>query len=205
MTCESVSPSPDRAGRYYVRFSGGAALRLYAQTVAEFALAPGRELTEAEYAQLRQTAGELSAKNRAVRIVAAADVSRRDLERRLVQKGEDPDQARQAVAWMADLDLVDDREVAKRLAARCAAKGYGLTRARQVLYEKQIPKAYWDEALADYPDQNEAIENYLRAHLSEDGDPKATQRVVNALLRRGHSYGDIRRALAALDAETENL
>ena len=198
MKCDSLSASPDRAGRYVAKFSDGTVLRLYPQVVADFALAAGRELTEEEFARLRKAAGELSAKNRAVRIVAAADVSRRDLERRLVQKGEDPDQARQAVDWMEELNLVDDRETARRIAARCAAKGYGLGRARQALYEKQIPKQLWDEVLADYPDQTEALEDYLRANLPDDGDPKETQRVVNALLRRGHSYGDIRRALDSL-------
>ena len=67
-----------------------------ALTVA-IGLYTGKELSEAEMERLREAAGQMSAKMRAVRIVSASSVSRRDLEERLVRKGEDPAQAKEAV------------------------------------------------------------------------------------------------------------
>ena len=154
---------------------------------------------------LRNAAGEMSAKMRAVRIVSASSVSRRDLEQRLIQKGESPNQARQAVEWMADLDLLDDRKTAEQVVSRCISKGYGLSRAKQALYEKRIPKEYWEEALSDYPDQSENIMEYLKSRLDAQSDPKDVKRAVDALLRKGHSYGAIRRQLDRLDFETEEF
>ena len=90
---------------------------------------------EQEAEALRTAAGQMSAKMRAVRIVSAARVSRRDLEARLVRKGEDPQQAKEAVAWMEDLHLVDDRATAEQVVSSCISKGYGLMRAKQALYE----------------------------------------------------------------------
>ncbi len=205
MKVESLKTAPDRAGRYWVTFDDGSKMGLYRQTVEDFALYSGKELDEQEAEALRTAAGQMSAKMRAVRIVSAASVSRRDLEARLVRKGEDPQQAKEAVAWMEDLHLVDDRATAEQVVSSCISKGYGLARAKQALYEKRIPKEYWDEALADYPDQTEKITAFLKSRLDADSDEKQVRRAVDALIRRGHSYGVIRRALDALSFDTEDF
>ena len=205
MKVESLKTSPDRAGRYWVTFDDGSKMGLYRQTVEDFALYSGKELDEQEAEALRTAAGQMSAKMRAVRIVSAASVSRRDLEARLVRKGEDPQQAKEAVAWMEDLHLVDDRATAEQVVSSCISKGYGLARAKQALYEKRIPKEYWDEALADYPDQTEKSTAFLKSRLDADSDEKQVRRAVDALIRRGHNYGTIRRALDALSFDTEDF
>ncbi len=205
MKVESLKTAPDRAGRYWVTFDDGSKMGLYRQTVEDFALYSGKELDEQEAEALRTAAGQMSAKMRAVRIVSAASVSRRDLEARLVRKGEDPQQAKEAVAWMEDMHLVDDRATAEQVVSSCISKGYGLMRAKQALYEKRIPKEYWDEALADYPDQTEKITAFLKSRLDADSDEKQVRRSVDALIRRGHSYGTIRRALDALSFDTEDF
>ena len=205
MKVESLKTAPDRTGRYWVTFDDGSKMGLYRQTVEDFALYSGKELDEQEAEALRTAAGQMSAKMRAVRIVSASSVSRRDLEARLVRKGEDPQQAKEAVAWMEDLHLVDDRATAEQVVSSCISKGYGLARAKQALYEKRIPKEYWDEALADYPDQTEKITAFLKSRLVADSDEKQVRRAVDALIRRGHSYGTIRRALDALSFDTEDF
>ena len=121
------------------------------------------------------------------------------------RKGEDPQQAKEAVAWMEDLHLVDDRATAEQVVSSCISKGYGLMRAKQALYEKRIPKECWDEALADYPDQTEKITAFLKSRLDADSDEKQVRRAVDALIRRGHNYGTIRRALDALSFDTEDF
>ena len=130
-------------------FEDGTKLGLYRQTVEDFSLYIGKELSEEEKEQLLTAAGKMSAQMRAVRIVSATSVSKRDLEERLVRKGEDPEQAKEAVQWMEDLHLVDDRNTAEQVVHSCISKGYGLQRAKQALYEKRIPKQYWDA----FPDQ----------------------------------------------------
>ena len=205
MRIDSLSSAPDRAGRFRVQFSDGTVMRLYRQTVEDFSLYTGCEMTEDAYAKLREAAGQMSAKMRAVRIVSASSVSCKDLERRLVQKGEDPRQAKAAVEWMEDLNLLDDRETARQVVERCIRKGYGLARAKQALYEKRIPKEFWEDTLQDYPDQSDEICDFLREKLSEDSDPREVKRAIDALIRRGHSYGLIRRCLGQLRFDTDDL
>lgn len=188
-----------------MRFEDGSTMRLYRQTVQDFGLYPGLELDDAQMKKLREAAGAMSAKMRAVRIVSASSVSKRDLEQRLIRKGEDPTQAKAAVAWMADLDLVDDRKTAQQVVARCISKGYGLARAKQALYEKRIPKEYWEEALADYPDQSDAITGFLRERLKGGYSEKELKKAIDALIRRGHSYGRIRSSLEELSLDCEDI
>lgn len=205
MRIEHLATAPDRAGRFTLRLDDGTSLRLYRQTVEDFGLYAGLELSEETLKKLRRAAGEMSAKMRAVRIVSASSVSRRDLEERLVRKGEDALDAKRAVEWMEDLNLLDDRVTAEQVVRSCAAKGYGLARAKQALYEKRIPRELWEEALADYPDQSDKIEQFLRARLGRESDRREVKRAVDALIRRGHSYGSIRAVLADMQLDTEEF
>ena len=186
-----------------MRFDNGQTLRLYRQTMQDFCLYPGLELTEEQWQKLQTAAGEMSAKMRAVRIVSASSVSCKDLEQRLIHKGEDPHQARQAVQWMEDLDLLDDRKTARQVVDRCISRGYGLAKAKQALYEKRIPKEYWQEALEDYPDQSEKIAAFLSSRLGDCREEREVRRATDALLRRGHSYSQIRQALQMLSCEAD--
>ncbi len=188
-----------------MHFEDGSSMRLYRQTVEDFGLYPGLELDEQTLKALRSAAGAMSAKMRAVRIVAATSVSKKDLEQRLVRKGEDPAQAKAAVQWMTDLHLLDDRTTAEQVVQSCARKGYGLARAKQMLYEKRIPRELWEDALADYPDQTETIAAFLRARLGAGRDQRQVRKAMDALLRRGHSYGDIRRGMDRLSLDTDEF
>lgn len=205
MRIEYLKTAPDRSGRYTLRFEDGTVLRLYRQTLEDFGLYTGQELTDAQHRKLLAAASEMSAKMRAVRIVSATNVSKKDLENRLIQKGEDPHQARNAVGWLSELHLIDDSATAETVVRSCIAKGYGMARAKQVLYEKRIPRELWEAALEDYPDQTEKITDFLRARLNGSTDPKLQKKAIDALLRRGHSYGAIRQALNALSLDTDNF
>ena len=205
MRIDLLKTSPDRSGRYAVKFEDGSIMRLYRQTVEDFGLYTGKEVSEADMESLLEAAGKMSAKMRAVRIVSATSVSKKDLQQRLIHKGEDPDQAREAVQWMSDLNLLDDSKVAEQVVARCIAKGYGLARAKQALFEKKIPKEFWEDALADYPDLEEKIEDFLRSRITDPRDPREVKRAVDALLRRGHSYGAVRRVLNQLQLDNEDF
>ena len=60
MRIESLKTSPDRAGRYWVTFEDDSRLGLYRQTVEDFGLYAGKELSEEEHASLLTAAGKMS-------------------------------------------------------------------------------------------------------------------------------------------------
>ena len=88
MTIEKLEPLARRPHWVAIHFSDGTTLKTQDYVAAEQGLFTGQALSEAEHQALLEAVGRASAKARAVRMISAAGHSRRELERRLVQKGE---------------------------------------------------------------------------------------------------------------------
>jgi len=182
-------------------FEDGKRLKAPAFKVVELGLTPGAEVTPEVFLALENAQSLASCKERAVRILTASGLSKKELQKRLVQKGESGEDAEAAVAWLEELHLIDDLETAKQLVRSACLRGYGAARAKSILYEKGIPKELWDEALAELSEMDDAIDTFLRRKL--DGrtlDAKQIKKTVDALLRRGHSYHDIQAGLRRYEA-----
>ena len=182
-------------------FEDGKRLKAPAFKVVELGLTPGAEVTPEAFLALENAQSLASCKERAVRILTASGLSKKELQKRLVQKGESGEDAEAAVAWLEELHLIDDLETAKQLVRSASMRGYGAARAKSILYEKGIPKELWDEALAELSEIDDAIDTFLRRKL--DGrtlDAKQIKKTVDALLRRGHSYHDIQAGLRRYEA-----
>ena len=203
MRIEALIQSARPGGRLRIRFADGSTLAVLPSVAADFGLCAGDDLTDEQLSALRAAAAEASAKARAVRIISTTGVTKRDLERRLVQKGESAENAKNAVDWLDEMKLLDDREVARQIVQRGAAKGYGAARIRQMLYEKQVPKRYWDEALAQMPEMDEALDRFLEKKLGGSADRADVDKAVQAAARRGFSWPEIRSALQRYNANLE--
>lgn len=182
-------------------FEDGKRLKAPAFKVVELGLTPGAEVTPEVFLALENAQSLASCKERAVRILTASGLSKKELQKRLVQKGESGEDAEATVAWLEELHLIDDLETAKQLVRSACLRGYGAARAKSILYEKGIPKELWDEALAELSEMDDAIDTFLRRKL--DGrtlDAKQIKKTVDALLRRGHSYHDIQAGLRRYEA-----
>lgn len=196
MKIDAIEQSKRAREKLRVRFDDGTSMLVPVSLVTELRLCAGLELSEAALQSLRDSCALASAKERAVRIVSVSAVSQRELEHRLVRKGESEEHAQEAVKWLSDLRLLDDRQVAEQIVRSGAAKGYGAARIRQMLFEKRVPRELWDEALAALPTQDDAIDSFLRRRFrGKTPDRAECKRATDALLRRGHSWSDIRRAL----------
>ena len=177
-------------------FEDGTRLKAPAFSVAELGAFAGRELTEEELRRLRTDAAKARTKERAVRTVAASAVSEKELQKRLVQKGSTQEDAEETVEWLRELHLLSDADTAAQLVRSAAAKGYGRARIKSILYEKGIPKELWDAAMDELPEMDGAIDKFL--HQKLDGrtiDDKLVKKTADALLRRGHSWQDVRDGL----------
>ena len=51
----------------------------------------------------------------------------------------------------------------------------------------------------------EKIQEFLLARLDRDSDEKQKKRAIDALIRRGHSYGVIKKAMESLSFEAEDV
>ena len=204
MRVEAIEPTRSPQGKLRVRFDSGESLLMLPAAIAELGLYAGMELPDAAMDSIKETGGAASAKERAVRIVSAASVTKKELRHRLVQKGETEEHADEAVKWLSELHLLDDRQTAAQIVRSGAARGYGAARIRQMLYEKRVPRELWDEALELLPPQDDAIDTFLQRRFRGNTPDRAEiKRATDALLRRGHSWEDIRRALSRYTSEEE--
>ncbi len=204
MKIEAIEPTRSPHGRLRLRFDDGSTMMVLPAVIAELGLYEGLEIPEGAMQSVLETAQQASAKERAVRIISASNVTKRELYHRLVQKGETEEHAEEAIAWLDELHLLNDRAVAENIVRSGLAKGYGESRIRQMLYEKRVPKAIWDEVLADLPEQDGAIDEFLqRRFRGKTPDRADCKRAADALMRRGHSWSDIKKALGRYAPDEE--
>lgn len=200
MTLTEIAAAPDRGGRHRVTFSDGTILKLFPSVIGDLGLYTGRELSEEEMEEVVRAGRKADAKMRAVRVISATTVSGRDLEERLRHKGASAEDAAEAVQWLEELHLLNDAQAARQIVARGVRRGYGEKRIRQMLYEKKVPREYWEEALLEMPPMDDAVDAFLRARLHGAPDQKELRRTIDALLRRGFSWNEIKEGLRRYDA-----
>lgn len=206
MRIERVQASAHKKGRVLVFLEDGACLRITEQELLDFGLRSGDELDDKTLQKLKEAAGVSNVKATAADLVGKRAMSRRDLERKLQDRGASETEARYAAEWMEAIGAINDADYAAVLARHCADLGYGPQRVREKLYEKGVPRELWDDALDTLPDSAGQIDAFLERKLrGRVPDQREKKRLCDALLRRGFSWGDIRAAWSRLGAEiTEN-
>lgn len=146
-----------------------------------------------------------AAKQKALSLLDKRDYSRAELLRKLTEKGYADAAAQAAVDRLTELGFVDDGRYAPIVVRHYAAKGYGRARVRMELQRRGIPKALWDTALEEMPEQDETLDRLLRARLrgAMPDDRDALKRATDALQRRGYGWEEISAAVSRLRTESE--
>ena len=172
------------------------------QELLTFGLRSGDELDEATLTRLKEAAGVSNIKTTAADLVGRRAMSRRDLEKKLQEKGASETEARYAGEWLEAIGALDDGAYAAALVRHCGDMGYGPRRAREKLREKGVPQELWDEALDELPPDGEQIDRFLQSKLhGRSPEDKEKKRLTDALLRRGFSWGEVRSAWGRYGSE----
>ncbi len=183
--------------RYTVYVDGEYFYILDAEVLTENHVREGMEVTEAFLEQLKEDAQLRRARERAFYLLSYRDHSEQELYQKL-RRNVSEEAAAQTVAKMLELGLLDDERYAGKLA------DYYLNQKqwseRKSLYEMRR-KGISDsvarlalEACEVQPEEQlrRLIDTKYARYL---GDQKGNQKVINALLRLGFSYGDVRAAV----------
>lgn len=203
MRIDRIEASQHKRGRVLVFLEDGACLKITEQELLDFGLRAGDELDKPTLDRLKEAAGVSNVKATAADLIGKRAMSRRDLERKLQEKGASEAEARYAAEWLEAIGAINDADYAALLVRHCAQLGYGPARIRDKLYEKGVPRELWEDALDTLPDQSEDVDRFLRSKLrGELPDEKEKKRLTDALLRRGFSWGDVRAAWNRLGSET---
>ena len=188
MLIDKLTVSEKRADRFALLFDNGTEIKVSAGQIAEFGLYSGRELTNDEYAALREGMDRSISKTRAMRILGTRNLSAREVERRLIVKGESTETARETVEWLEKTGLIDDEEYAAGIVSYYSGKGYGAARIRNELFTRGIPRGMWENAFNKLKKPEEAVTHYLDKKLKGSADKDDIRKAVNSLCSRGFSY-----------------
>ena len=200
---EKVVPSKNKRDAFELHFASGEVLRCTAAQVADFALFGGKELTGEEYEAVQAASRLAKAKERAAALLAYRAMSAGELERKLIEKGETPEDSREAVDWLGRLGALDDFEYAKSVVRHYSVKGWGAGRIKEEFYRRHIPREFWEEALEELDGEDEKIAKFIERRMATRGnDPKERKKTADALYRRGFSWDSIKRVMAGYYEES---
>ncbi len=203
MRIEQIKESQRKKGRLLVRLEDGNVLRVTEEELLRFGLRAGMELDEETAEALQASARASAARAAAASIIGSRALSKQELTRRLVKKGNEASDAQAAADWLEDIGAVNDADYAASLARHYGGRGYGPARVREELRRRGVDRALWDAALEEMPEAAEALDKLIRKTCrGELSDPREKKRVSDALLRRGFGWSEVR---AAMGRYTEML
>ena len=202
MRIERIEKSKHKQERVLVYLEGGDLLRITEGELLRFGLYKGLDISPETVVQLQKSGTRSETRVRAVNMVSARPLSKKELTRRLVQKGASAEDADAAADYLENVGALDDAAYAAMLVRHYSARGYGAARIRDELSRRGVPREKWDAALSAAPDAQETLSRLIASKtrgqaLDEDG----LRRLSAALVRRGFPWGEVWRALRAAGAE----
>lgn len=202
MRIERIEASRHKKGRVLVFLEDGACLKITEQELLDFRFRAGDELDEETLERLKDAAGLSNARTAAADLIGRRAMSRRDLEKKLREKGAGEAEARYAAEWMEAIGAINDAEYAAALVRYYGGRGYGPSYIREKLHEKGVPRELWEEALEELPQGGDQIDSFLASKLrGRTPDEKEKRRLTNALLRRGFPWGEVKAAWRRMGEE----
>lgn len=203
MKVERIERSKHKQERVLVYLEGGDLLRVTEDELLHFGLHIGLDISPEDVVQLQNAGARSETRVRAANMISARPLSKKELTRRLSEKGASERDAEETADWLESIGALDDAAYAAMLVRHYGAQGYGAARIRDELFKRGVPRALWDGALAGF-DAGESAVRFVRARLrGKIPDEREKQRLFAALQRRGFSWGEARDALAAVHAEIE--
>ena len=154
----------------------------------------GLECDEAFLEDLREQAERRKARERAFYLLEYRDHTRKELVDKLV-KSVSPEIAEQTADRMEELGYLDDRKYAKQYAAvLLEQKKMSKRAALYKMQQKGIDRALAEEIFADMDiDPREQIRELIEQKYERYlVDRKGLQKTVNALMRLGYNYYDVK-------------
>lgn len=146
--------------------------------------------------------GQLSLKGRALKLLAAREHSRRELERKLAPHEAEPGQLKTALDELQSRGFIDEQRVVDSVVHRRSAR-LGAARIRQELQAKGVDAERVAAAVAGLQasEAERAREVWRRKFGTPPADARERAKQARFLLARGFSAESVRRALAWDEAD----
>jgi len=161
----------------------------------------GEEFTDEEFEPIRARAQLLDGIRKSVDILSRKDYSRKELTRKLCDKGIPEDAATAAVSFMIQKGYQDDYRYARRL-AELGKNTYGKKRVEQILFhhgiDRETAKDVLEEVFPEAESEWDSLDRQLQkaAKGKDPSDPQQKNKIFAKLARLGYSPSAISAALS---------
>ncbi len=200
MTITDIKQQVKNQERYSIYIDGKFSFGLSELALMNSGLRVGRELDQAELAELKDTAKSDKAYNQCLGLIARRPRSEWEIREYLKRKEYDPELIDQQVdrlyksKWLNDLDFarrwVENRRLLKSTSKR---------RLHQELKMKRVPDSIIQQALEeDDTDETEVLRN-LVARKRQQSRYQDAQKLMAYLMRQGYNYGQVKDAMSIQD------
>ena len=196
MIIKSVKQIEGKKDSFTVVFDEGTELQVNVAQIADFGIHSGRVLTDEEYDELRESLSQGTSKARAMRMLAGRSLSAREIEKRLVGKGDSRETAGQTVEWLEEIGMVDDPAYAMSVVSYYSGKAYGKARIRDELFKRGIDRELWEDAMSAVEEKDDPAHDFVSKKLRGSRDKAELSRAADTLCRRGFSYDEARAAVS---------
>lgn len=155
-----------------------------------------QEVTSSEFNEIAHKIGERRAYNQAVSYLSRRDHTEREITEKLKLKGYGS-YSEEVCSKLKMQGYLDDERFAKMYIRELMnLKNYGKKRLQQELVRKGVDREIISELLAETEIPEDRLKEIIRKKYLRNLDTeKGVQKTINALLRLGYSYGEIRDAL----------
>lgn len=195
MTITAIEPRKKGLSALYI--DGEFALKIDTETLIKNRIDVGTQIDDDTLYDIINQADIKRAKDKAMWLISYRDHSKKELIDK-VSKTCSKQAAQKAVQRLQELGLVNDEAFAKRYSAELLnVKHLSPTACRQKLIEKGIDRDLIDDILSNTDvDVYENIRIIIdKKYKSVLYDEKGRKKAVNALLRKGYHYQDIKHVL----------
>lgn len=199
-----LSVKPGKSDKMHLHIDGKYFITVDSGYLVELGIYNGMEVNCENIEEIRRNISVRRSYNKAVDLLSRRDHSKKELIDKLRQKGHG-EYAAQAAEKLSEYGYIDDRRFAFTFAEELIRlKSYGKKRVEQELYRKGIDRDIISEVISEceFPSEKltELIERKYNRYLY---DEKGVNKTVNALLRLGYSYSEIRDAIREITDREE--
>ena len=194
MVIRKVNPYRNDLSRVIIYFEDKSYVTVSAERARALDLKPGDVVDETLIKELSDEARGSAARATAARIVGRHAMSCATLLKKLKEKGIDDESANAALSWLVDIGIMDDAAYAKNLLSHYRARGFGNRRIREEMRVRGISREIIEEIIDERDMSDEILEYIEKKTRGVELDDKLRAKITNALVRRGHSYEDIKSA-----------
>lgn len=169
----------------------------------EYPLKTGSVLSEEKAKELKEISEYKRAKSRAYWYLDRNDHTEKGLYGKLVKAGFSKEISAKVLARLKELGLIDDERYAKRYAEKLFESNISKRQIYAKLYEKGIAGDLIKETVDSLPDSEILqIKNIIEKKYSNKlNDKNSVNKVYQALIRKGFSYGGVREVLKNYEEE----